>query len=76
MIKKMNFTTLLIVILCNISFAEKPPVLASTLSNATVYYGYGAELQHNAKANLINGSQEVTIGNLSHNIDQNTIQIA
>ncbi len=57
-------------------FAQKPIQTTATLSNATVYYGQGAELQHAAKATLPAGSQELVIGNISHGIDDKTIQIA
>ena len=58
------------------SFAQKPIQTTASLSNATVYYGHGAELQHAAKATLPAGSQELVIGNISHSIDDKTIQIA
>ncbi len=46
------------------------------LNNATVYFGYGAELQHTSKATLVNGIQQVVISNLSLYPDINTMQIA
>lgn len=49
---------------------------SAVLSNATVYFGYGAELQHTAKASLVNGIQQVVISNLSLYPDINTMQIA
>jgi len=59
-----------------ISIAQKPIQATAVLGNATVYYGYGAELQHMAKALLPAGSQELVISNISHSIDDKTIQIA
>jgi uncharacterized protein (TIGR02231 family) len=50
--------------------------IKSQLTNANVYYGFGAELSHTAKAQLQNGTQEITIENLSTAVDVNTIQIA
>ncbi len=48
----------------------------SVLTNANVFYGYGAELNHTAKAQLQNGSQEITIQNISNSVQQNTVQIS
>lgn len=67
------FSTLFIY---TISIAQNPVQSDATLSNATVYYGQGAELQHNAKATLGVGSQEIVISNISDAIDEKTIQIA
>jgi hypothetical protein len=58
------------------AFAQKEITVKSTLTNANVYYGYGAELSHTAKTTLQNGSQEVVVENISNYIDQNTIQIS
>jgi len=49
---------------------------SSTLNKATVYYGYGADLQHSSKVNLINGMQELIIDNVSLYPDINTLQIS
>ena len=48
----------------------------ASLSGATVYYGYGANLQHAGKAMLINGVQQVVISNISLQPDINTLQIS
>jgi uncharacterized protein (TIGR02231 family) len=48
----------------------------SQLTHANVYYGYGAELNHTAKAVLQNGTQEIVIENISNAVDPNTIQIS
>lgn len=45
------------------------------ITNANVYYGYGAELTHKAKINLAVGQQEVTINNVSTTLMENTLQI-
>ncbi len=56
--------------------AQKEISVASKLTNANVYYGFGAELTHTAKATVQNGSQEIIIENISNSIDPNTIQIS
>jgi uncharacterized protein (TIGR02231 family) len=48
----------------------------SQLTHANVYYGYGAELNHTAKAALQNGTQDIVIENISNMLDQNTVQIS
>lgn len=55
---------------------KKTVSTASTLTNATVYFGYGAELTHTAKANLQAGMQEIVIDNIATQVDANTIQVA
>jgi len=55
--------------------AQKSTV-KSQLSNANVYYGYGAELNHTAKSSFEKGTQEITIENISTSLDPNTIQIS
>lgn len=57
-------------------FAQKEITAKSQLTNANVYYGYGAELTHTAKATLQNGSNEVIIENIANTLDANTIQIS
>ncbi len=49
---------------------------AASLNKATVYYGYGADLQHSSKVNLVNGMQELIIDNVSLYPDINTLQIS
>jgi uncharacterized protein (TIGR02231 family) len=46
------------------------------LTNATVYYGYGAELQHTSKASLVNGMQQVIISDVSLYPDINSLQVS
>jgi uncharacterized protein (TIGR02231 family) len=45
------------------------------LTNATIYYGYGAELNHTVKAALTNGLQEVIITDIATQVDVNTLQV-
>jgi uncharacterized protein (TIGR02231 family) len=61
-----------------ISSAQKKDTtqISSTLTKATVYYGYGADLQHSGKAQLKNGIQTIVIGNVSLYPDINTIQMS
>jgi uncharacterized protein (TIGR02231 family) len=47
----------------------------AALSAATVYFGYGAELTHNAKVNINTGTRIIVISQLSTNIDINSLQI-
>jgi len=56
---------------------KKDTVYANAnLTNATVYFGYGADLKHDSKANLIAGMQQLIINNVSLYPDMNTIQIS
>lgn len=48
----------------------------ASISKATVYYGYGADLAHTTKANLVSGVQEVIISNVAFQPDINTLQIS
>ena len=52
------------------------PVKDATLAHANVYFGYGAELKHEAIVKLNGGAQEIILSNLSTKPDQNTIQVA
>lgn len=76
MIKKLTITAILLSSFSRHSIAQKQIQTNASLAHATVYYGYGAELQHSAQAVLQAGSQEVVINNISHAIDDQTIQIA
>lgn len=62
----------------SIAFAQVNDTVrtSASLASATVYYGYGAELEHKAKPQLINGVQHVVIDNLALQPDSKTIQIA
>lgn len=74
---KHTSATIITSFFCLSSFAQQLPVHSlASLTNATVYYGQGAELQHQAKAALATGSQEIIIDNISTSVDQKTIQIA
>ena len=46
------------------------------ITAATVYYGYGAELTHEAKVNVNAGIKQIVINQLSTAIDANSLQIS
>ncbi len=46
------------------------------IKNATVYFGYGAELTHESKVKVDAGTKIIVINNLSTKIDINTLQIS
>ncbi len=48
----------------------------ATISNATVYFGYGAELTHNSKAKVDANTRIIVINQLSTKIDVNSLQIS
>lgn len=71
--------TVILLLISNCLFAQQPktpPTFNATLTNANVYYGYGAELTHKAKVSVEKGQQELVINNLSVYADNNSIQIA
>ncbi len=71
---------MLALFMANITIAQNPKkdtvITQASLTKATVYYGYGADLAHTCKANLVNGMQEVIISNVSLYPDINTLQVA
>lgn len=70
--------TFVLLFVTSISVAQQNnfPAITSVLTNANVYYGYGAELTHTVKTNINKGQQEIIIGNISATADENTLQIA
>ena len=54
----------------------EPQPKDANLVHANVYFGFGAELKHEASIKLSGGTQEIIISNLSTRPDQNTIQVA
>ncbi len=48
----------------------------ATISNATVYFGYGAELTHSSKAKVDASTRIIVINQLSTKIDVNSLQIS
>lgn len=74
----MNRLTVILLFITSNLFAQQPkntPTFSSQLTNANVYYGYGAELTHKSKVNVEKGQQEIIISNLSPYLDANTLQI-
>jgi uncharacterized protein (TIGR02231 family) len=59
-------------------FAQKKDTVYTNanLTNATVYFGYGADLKHGSKANLTAGMQQLIISNVSLYPDMNTLQVS
>jgi uncharacterized protein (TIGR02231 family) len=48
----------------------------AVISNATVYFGYGAELVHNSKVKVDAGTKIIVINGLSTQVDINSLQIS
>jgi uncharacterized protein (TIGR02231 family) len=48
----------------------------ATMNNATVYFGYGAELTHNSKPKVDATTRIIVINHLSTQIDVNSLQIS
>jgi Domain of unknown function (DUF4139)/N-terminal domain of unknown function (DUF4140) len=48
----------------------------ATIPNATVYFGYGAELTHQSKVKVDAGTKIIIINQLSTNVDINSLQIS
>jgi uncharacterized protein (TIGR02231 family) len=48
----------------------------ATLNHATVYYGYGAELNHSTKIGINKNTKFIVIDKLATNIDINSLQIS
>lgn len=72
-----------IVLSCAQSFAqnisgEKPDTVRAdaTISNATVYFGYGAEMTHSSKLSVGTNTRIIVISQLSTSIDANSLQIS
>lgn len=72
-----------IVLSCAHSFAqnnpaEKPDTVraVATISNATVYFGYGAEMTHASKVTVGTNTRIIVISQLSTSIDANSLQIS
>jgi len=48
----------------------------ATINNATVYFGYGAELTHQSKVKVDANTKTIIINQLSTNVDINSLQIS
>jgi uncharacterized protein (TIGR02231 family) len=49
---------------------------SASISNATVYFGYGAELTHEAKLKVSASTKYIVVDNLSTTIDVNSLQVS
>ncbi len=60
-----------------IAHAQQDTVKANaSMNEATVYFGYGAELTHKAKVNITKNTKYIVIDKLSTQIDLNSLQIS
>jgi uncharacterized protein (TIGR02231 family) len=75
----MKKQTLLLLVLPLAIFAQSDTAtqtrIQATLTNATVYYGGGAELNHTATVPLAPGFQNITISGVATRADANTVQV-
>lgn len=63
--------------MCSYSYAQQDTAKANaTMNDATVYFGYGAELTHKAKINVTKNTRFIVIDKLSTQLDQNSLQIS
>ena len=56
--------------------AQDTTKVDAALANATVYFGYGAELTHQASANVNRNTRQIVISQLSTAIDINSLQVS
>lgn len=59
-----------------ISFAQDTVKTDAKLIAATVYYGYGAELTHDARIAIRPGVKQIVINQLSSSMDVNSLQVS
>jgi len=71
------------ILLCACTIAQGPVVLNTdtaradaNITNATVYFGYGAELTHQSKIKVDAGTKFIVIDQLSTSVDINSLQIS
>ncbi|MFM7710636.1 MAG: DUF4139 domain-containing protein [Ferruginibacter sp.] len=76
--KQLIFLPFAVFAMINLATAQKKDTVYTTaaLQKTTVYYGYGADLSHKAKVNLVSGMQQVIISQVSFQPDINTLQIS
>ena len=58
------------------TFAQDTARTDAEITNATVYFGYGAELTHQSKVKVSNNTKTIIINQLGTNIDLNSLQIS
>jgi uncharacterized protein (TIGR02231 family) len=73
-----NYVLMMAITLSSIiAHAQKDTVKTNaTMNDATVYFGYGAELTHKAKVNITKSTKFIVIDKLSTQIDLNSLQIS
>lgn len=74
----MKYIFMMAITLSNfIAYAQQDTAKANaTMNDATVYFGYGAELTHKAKVNITKNTKYIVIDKLSTQIDLNSLQIS
>ena len=74
----MKYIFMIVIILSSIiTTAQQDTAKANaTMNEATVYFGYGAELTHKAKVNITRNTKYIVIDKLSTQIDLNSLQIS
>ena len=65
-----------LMIYCALSEAQDTARTDATITTATVYFGYGAELTHESKVKVDAGTKIIVISQLSTSIDINSLQIS
>lgn len=65
-----------ITISCTLLYAQDTARVDATINNATVYFGYGAELTHESKAKVDANTRIIVISQLSTSVDVNSLQIS
>jgi uncharacterized protein (TIGR02231 family) len=71
-----TFLSALLALCCITGIAQDTAKTDAKLIAATVYYGYGAELTHEAKVNFTGNLKQIVISQLSTAIDENSLQIS
>jgi uncharacterized protein (TIGR02231 family) len=73
--KRLLITVMFSLTLASAVFSQDTARADASLTAATVYFGAGAELTHNAKVNAGMETKTIVINKLSTNIDVNSLQI-
>ncbi len=74
--KRITIAVIIFLTTSTTAFSQDTARADASLSAATVYFGYGAELTHNAKISINTGTKNIVISQLSTNIDINSLQIS
>jgi uncharacterized protein (TIGR02231 family) len=75
LMKRLLITVMFSLTLASAIFSQDTARSDASLTAATVYFGAGAELTHNAKVNAGMETKTIVINKLSTNIDVNSLQI-